>query len=133
MVVKSGIPLSTGTNIGIFTFFCFSRRLEPDIADMRGNDQNDRKREQKQLVRVPVLFGEQKEHSGGKQHKGHITAVMPDKTMAKRQDAQYESQRNHAGFKEAVVDDIDAQKGETAQKKGQHGAMDRTGDGSTDT
>ena len=58
---------------------------------------------------------------------------MADKTMAKRQDAEHKSQRDHAGFKETIMDDIDAQKGETAQKKGQNGAMDRTGDGGADT
>jgi hypothetical protein len=81
---------------------------------------------------MPVLLGEQEKHAGGKQHEGNIAAVVPDKAMAKGQDPQYKRKDDHAGFKEGVVDDIDAQKGKAAQKKRQYGAVNCTGNGSAD-
>ena len=105
----------TGIRIGLFALFRYT--FEPDIANMGRHDQYYRERKQQQFVGMPVLLGQQEEHAGGKQHKGNIAPVMPDKTMAEGQDPQHKSKSDHAGLKKAVVDDIDTQKRKTAEKK----------------
>ena len=106
-VFRLGRPVSAGANIGIFLFFRFRRRFEPDIANMGCHNQDYCERKQQQLVGMPVLLGEQEKHAGGKQHEGNIAAVVPDKAMAKGQDPEYKGKNDHAGLKEGVVDDID--------------------------
>ena len=84
---------------------------------MRGHDQNHGKGQQKQFIIVPVLFGQQEEHTGGKKHKRNIAPVMLHKTMTQSQQSHQECKKDHTIFKITVVDDIDAQQGETTQKK----------------
>jgi hypothetical protein len=46
----------------LFPFFDKSPG-EAKIENMGGNDQNNRKREQKQLINMPKLLGKEKKHS----------------------------------------------------------------------
>lgn len=97
-------------------FFAFSRK--PEIENMGRNDQNQGKREQKQLIIVPILLREQENHASCKKQKRNKTAVMPPEAMSERQGSDQEGQHNHAGLKPEIMDDIRTKYRECGQKKG---------------
>jgi hypothetical protein len=85
---------------------------------MGSYDQNNRKREQNQLIIVPILLREQEKHPPRKEQKWNGTPVMSCESMSEGQDANYKSQPDHTRFKPEVMDDIYAENGHTGQEQG---------------
>ncbi len=85
---------------------------------MGRNDQNKGKREQKQLIIVPILLRKEENHTPGKKQKRYKTAVMPGESMAERKGSDHKSQQDHTGFKPEIVDDIHSKYGQGRQKQG---------------
>jgi len=95
---------------------------------MGGNDQNNGKREQKQLINVPILLRKEKKHPGEKQQKRHRTAVVTGKSMAQGVYPDGPRKENHPGLKPEIMDDINPENRQTGQEQGQNGTMYRAGD-----
>ena len=98
---------------------------------MGRNDQNNGKREQKQLIIVPILLGKQEKHTSGKQQKRKRTPVMSGETMPQGQGPDDEGQPDHTRLEPEIMDDIYPENGKPGQEQGQNGAMHRTGYRST--
>ena len=78
------------------------------VENMGRNDQKNGKRQQNNLIIMPILLREQKKDSAGKQQKGYRTFVMGFKPMSQGNDSYQERQSNHTGFKPEIVYDIHA-------------------------
>ena len=78
---------------------------------------------------MPDLFGQQEEHTAGKDQPGAGMAVMFVKSMPERPAADKKSQPDHAILKGSIMDDIHPQDREAGDGQRQNGAMDRAKDG----
>ena len=77
------------------------------VENMGRNDQNNSKRQQNQLIIMPILLGKQKKDANRKKKKWDRTMMMHPESMAKRHDTNEECQPDHTGFKPEIVNDID--------------------------
>ena len=85
---------------------------------MGRNDQNKGKRQQNQLIIVPILLRKQEKHTSCKKQKRNGTVVMSRKSVSQRKDSDDKSQSDHACFKPEIMDDIDPENRKACQKQG---------------
>ena len=85
----------------------------PKVENMGRNDQNKGKRQQNQLIIMPILLCKQKKDTSRKQQERYRTPVMRPESVPQGQDSNQKCQSDHAGFKPEIVDDVDAENGKT--------------------
>jgi len=83
---------------------------------MGRNDQNKGKRQQNQLIIMPILLRKQKQYTSRKKQEGNRTAVMRPESMMQGQDPDKKGQSDHAGFEPEIMDNIYSENGKPGQK-----------------
>ena len=85
---------------------------------MGRNDQNKGKRQQNQLIIMPILLCKQEKDTSCKKQKRYGTPVMLLESVSQGQDPNQKCQSDHASFKPEVVYDVHSENREPGQKKG---------------
>jgi hypothetical protein len=94
----------------LFTFpFLQNNPGIPKVKNMGRNDQNNGKREQNQLINMPILLRKQEKHACGKKQKRDRAPVMPDESMTQGKHAHNKSQEDHTRLKPDIMDDINSE------------------------
>lgn len=92
---------------------------------MGGDDRQDGKGKQRQLIAMPYLFGYQKDHAGAKKQEGDQPLVMLPEAMPERARADRRGKGDHKIFKTGIMNDIDPQNRKTGYRQRKNSAVYR--------
>lgn len=91
---------------------------KPEVQNMGGDNEDDGEGQEKELVRVPDLFGEQEDHPCGEQQCRPGMAMVFAITVPEGAGADEHGQYDHPIFKSCILYDIDTQNGQAGDHQG---------------
>jgi len=79
---------------------------------MGAEDRNHGKGQDRELIAMPYLFGDQQHHPAAKEQYGQDAAVVVTEPMPEGRGADDKRQSDHPVFEPGVVDDVDTEDGQ---------------------